>query len=176
VREFGRYVTFMGENVERIPYLQPVEAIGVNGLHAIVIAPVLVRVDMLRKGRTYEVVITRHEPAPTNNGARPRLATQILFRGIHGRLELDLAGKDKTQVGLALPTFLSLAGEPTPIPGKFTAVLKAVTKAVSCDGCSHAHYLIRPLPRAELLSEAAASGASLNGREEPAVETRVASS
>ena len=34
------------------------EAIGVNGLHAVVVAPVLVRVEILRKGTTYELLIT----------------------------------------------------------------------------------------------------------------------
>jgi hypothetical protein len=49
IPDLGRYVTFAGPDGERIAYLHPVESIAVNGLHAVVIAPVLVRVDMLRK-------------------------------------------------------------------------------------------------------------------------------
>ena len=45
------------------------------------------------------------------NGQRPAMETEILFRGIHGRLELDLRGKDKAQAGRVAPTFYSLAGE-----------------------------------------------------------------
>jgi hypothetical protein len=188
VREFGRYVTFLGENGERVPYLQPVEAIGGNGLHAIVIAPVLLRVDMLRKGRTYEAVITRHALAETHNGARPGLGTELLFRGFHGRLELDLAGKDKAQAGSMLPTFLSLAGEPIPIPKKFTSVLKAVTRAVWCLSCTHSHYLIPPRAAAATAVgtrpvEAAASagvdgirGGMGDERAETAVQVRTAAS
>jgi hypothetical protein len=53
--DIGRYVTFVQPDGRPIEYLHPVEAIGVNGLHSIVVAPVLVRLDMLRKGRTYVV-------------------------------------------------------------------------------------------------------------------------
>ena len=58
--DVGRYVSFAGDEGEPLEYLHPVEAIGVNGLHAVVISPAVVRVDMLRKGQTYELLITRH--------------------------------------------------------------------------------------------------------------------
>src|ERR1019366_1029587 len=69
--ELGRYVTFTQEDGQPIEWLHPVEAIGVNALHAVVVAPVLVRVEMLRKGRTYELLITQHRPGATNDGKRP---------------------------------------------------------------------------------------------------------
>ena len=59
VGELRRYVTFTQEDGQPIEWLHPVEAIGVNGLHAVVVAPVLVRVEMLRKGRTSCVNATR---------------------------------------------------------------------------------------------------------------------
>ena len=62
VGDLGRYVTFAREDGQAIECLHPVEAIGVNGLHAVVVAPVLVRIEMLRKERTYELLITRHRP------------------------------------------------------------------------------------------------------------------
>src|SRR5271165_2469239 len=62
VGDLGRYVTFTREDGQPIEWLHPVEAIGVNGLHAVVVTPVLVRVEMLRKGRTYELLITQHRP------------------------------------------------------------------------------------------------------------------
>ena len=73
VGELGRYVTFTREDGQPIEWLHPVEAIGVNGLHAVVVAPVLVRVEMLRTGRTYELLITQHRPGLTNDGKRPPL-------------------------------------------------------------------------------------------------------
>jgi hypothetical protein len=144
VGDIGRYVTFTAEDGEPIDYLHPVETIGVNGIHAVVLAPVLVRVEMLRKGRTYELLISRHAAGKTENGQRPQLQTQVLFRGVHGRLELDLWGKDKAQAGAALPTFYSLAGEEIAIPDLFKPVVCAATKAVNCIGCSHGHYTRAP--------------------------------
>jgi len=142
--DVGRYVTFASDDGQPLEYLHPIEAIGVNGLHAVVISPAMVRVDMLRKGRTYELLITRHLLAATQDGRRPQLETTTLFRGIHGRVELDLCGKDKAQAGNVAPTFYSLAGEAIAIPEKFLPVVRATAKAVNCVGCSHAHYLRKP--------------------------------
>ena len=146
--DVGRYVTFTQAEGQPIEWLHPVEAIGVNGLHAIVVAPVLVRVEMLRTGRTYELLITQHRPGLTNDGKRPPLETGLLFRGIHGRLDLDLSGKDKDKAGTVLPTFYSRAGEEVRIPKRFRQAVRAITAAVHCDGCSHCHY-VRPPQKGE---------------------------
>jgi len=119
IGDVGRYVTFAQEDGQPIEWLHPVGAIGVNGLHSVVLARVLVRIEMLRKGRTYELLITQHRPGKPVDGKPPALETKFLFRGIHGRLELDLSGKDKSRSGSALPTFYSLAGEEVRIPKRF---------------------------------------------------------
>ncbi|HXY04294.1 MAG TPA: hypothetical protein VEI49_12020 [Terriglobales bacterium] len=142
--DLGRYVTFAQEDGRPIEYLHLVEAIGVNGIHAVVIAPMLVRVDTVRKGRTYELLITQHVPGKTDSGRRPQLETTTLFRGFHGRIELDLWGKDKSQAGLVVPTFYSLAGEVMAIPEAFIEVVRASVKGATCCGCSHSHYLLKP--------------------------------
>jgi hypothetical protein len=141
VRELGRYVTFAGDDGRALEYLHPVEAIGFNGIHAVVIAEALVRVDMLRKGQTYELLITRHALGEPRNGNRPQVETTILFRGIHGRIDLDLCGKDKSRAGSIVPTFYSLAGEAVSIPSRFLGVVRAVVRGVNCLRCVHAHYL-----------------------------------
>jgi hypothetical protein len=145
--DVGRYVTFTQADGRPVVYLHPVEAIGVNGLHAVVVAPVLVRVEMLRKGRTYELLITQHRPGVTNDGKRPPLETRLLFRGIHGRLDLDLSEKDKDKAGTVLPTFYSRAGEEVEIPKRFRQAVRAITGAVHCDGCFHCHYVRPPLKK-----------------------------
>jgi len=147
VADVGRYVTFADEEGRPLEHLHPVEAIGLNGLHAVVISKALVRLDILRKGATYETLLTRHWLRTVENGHRPTMETEILFRGIHGRLELDLRGKDKAQAGRVVPTFYSLAGEPVTIPEKFLSVLRAATKAVNCRNCSHTHYSRKPASR-----------------------------
>ena len=141
-------MTFTTEDGQPIECLHAVEAIGVNGVHAVVVAPVLVRVEMLRKGQTYELLITQHRPGATNDGKRPPLETRLLFQGIHGRLDLDLSGKDKNKAGTVLPTFYSRAGEEVGIPKRFRPVVRAITKAVHCDGCFHCHY-VRPPKKVE---------------------------
>ena len=80
VGDLGRYVTFAQPDGHPIGYLHPVEAIGVNGLHAVVIAPALVRVEMLRKERTHELLITQHWPSEPIDGKRPVLESKVLFR------------------------------------------------------------------------------------------------
>jgi hypothetical protein len=159
VGDLGRYVTFTQEDGQPIEWLHPVEAIGVNGSHAVVVAPVLVRVEMLRKGRTYELLITQHRPGAANDGKRPPLETRLLFRGIHGRLDLDLSGKDKDKAGTVLPTFYSRAGEEVRIPKRFRQVVRAITAAVHCNGCFHCHY-VRPPQKEEEQTCAAESVAA----------------
>jgi hypothetical protein len=142
--DVGRYVSFAAEDGQPLEYLHRVETIAVNGLHAVVISGALVRLDMLRKGRTYELLVTRHVLSAVMGGRKPQVEFEILFRGIHGRVELDLSGKDKAQAGSAVPTFYSLAGEPIAIPEKYLPLVRAATKGVNCVSCTHAHYLRKP--------------------------------
>jgi hypothetical protein len=149
VGDVGRYVTFTQADGQPVEWLHPVEAIGVNGLHSVVVAPVLVRVEMLRIGRTYELLITEHRPGATNDGKRPPLETRLLFRGIHGRLDLHLSGKDKIRACTVLPTFYSRAGEEVGIPKRFRQAVRAITGAVHCNGCFHCHYVRPPQKKEE---------------------------
>ena len=142
--DLGHYVTFAREDGRPAESFCPVETIGVNGPHAVVLAPVLVRIEMLRKGSTYELLITQHQPDQVSNGTRPRLEAKILFRGVHGRLDLDSAGKDKAGAGAVLPAFYSRGGEELGIPTRFRSAVRAVTAAVNCPGCSHCHYTKLP--------------------------------
>ena len=61
--DLGAYSSFVGERGETLAWLQRVDSIGVNGVHAIVVAPVLIRLEMLRIERTYDLLITRHSLA-----------------------------------------------------------------------------------------------------------------
>jgi hypothetical protein len=143
--DIGRYVTFAEEGGQPIECLHPVESIGVNGPHAVVVAPTLLRLDMLRKGRTYELLISRHAPRSADSGRRPLLQSEVLFRGVHGRLEADLTPPNKAQAqsSPAFPTFYSLAGEEIPVPPRFEAAVRSLVNATNCSGCSHSHYVAR---------------------------------
>jgi hypothetical protein len=137
VREIGRYVTFCGPEGEPLPYLHPIDAVGVNGVHALVIAPIVVRIELFRSGRTCQLLITRHEPGKGEAGRRPPLENTVLFRGVNGFLQ---SGDGKT----ALPRFWSRSGEEREIPPLFAAAVQAATHGASCLGCSHAHFLAAP--------------------------------
>jgi len=144
VETLGRYVTFCGDQGESLPWLHPLDGIGVNGVHALVIAASLVRVEMFRRGQTYDLSISRIAPGKDNNGKRPPLECTRIFRAEEGFLAADLAKRARSQKEIVIPTFYSRAGESLAIPAQFEAVIKAVVAALSCSRCTHSHYLRAP--------------------------------
>ena len=140
----GRYVTFCGDQGEPLPWLHPLDGIGVNGVHALVIAPSLVRVEMFRRGQTYDLLISRVAPGTAGNGKRPPLECTTIFRAEEGYLAADPGKRARSQKEIVIPTFYSRAGEPMVVPDQFEAVVKAVTAAVLCFRCTHSHYLRAP--------------------------------
>jgi hypothetical protein len=141
IKELGRYVSFCAPNGEPLTYLHPIDAIGVNGVHAVVVAPVLVRIEVLRSRRTWQLLITRHQPATAENGRRPALESSILFRGVNGFLD-ERAPAESGDPDGPLPGFWSRAGEPLETPPIFAEAVRAAARGASCVGCSHAHYLL----------------------------------
>lgn len=146
VKEIGRYVTFCGPEGAPLPYLHPIDAIGVNGLHAVVVAPVLVRIELFRSGRTCQLLVTRHEPGQIEDGRRPPLKNRVLFRGINGFLNDEQLGGESCPTGSLTPRFWSRAGEEREILPVFAAAVQAATVGASCVGCSHNHFLAVPSP------------------------------
>jgi hypothetical protein len=116
VAEVGAYASFVDEQGNALPWLQRVDSIGVNGVHAIVVAPVLIRVQMLRIERTYDLLITRHQLAKSGDSQRPRLESSVLFYGRRGGLEMELWGKDAAFRGTVCPVFYTRAGERVVLP------------------------------------------------------------
>ena len=141
VSEVGAYASFVDEQDYALPWLQRVDSIGVNGVHAIVVAPVLIRVQMLRIERTYDLLITRHHLAKLQDGKRPRLESSILFYGRRGSLEMELWGNDSAFRGTVCPVFYTRSGEDAPLPQEFQHAVTQVTAAVCCLGCRHCHLL-----------------------------------
>jgi hypothetical protein len=146
VKDLGRYVTFCGPEGEPLPYLHPIDAIGVNGVHAVVVAPVLVRIEIFRAGRTCQLLITKHEPGMVEHHRRPPLENRILFRGVNGLVDLELLRTGDDLAGRSVtPEFWSRAGETLGIPAIFAVAVRAATKGANCVGCSHSHYLATPV-------------------------------
>jgi len=145
VKDIGRYVTFCGPDGEPLTYLHPIDAIGVNGVHAVVIAPVLVRIELFRAGRTCQLLITKHQPGKVENGRRPPLENSVLFHGMDGFLDREQFGKEGDLSASAVPRFWSRSGEQREIPPVFATAVRGATTGATCVGCSHKHCLVAPL-------------------------------
>ncbi|MHB8525774.1 MAG: hypothetical protein ACYDD2_06405 [Candidatus Acidiferrales bacterium] len=148
VNEVGRYVTFCGPTGGPLPFLHPIDSIGVNGVHAVVIAPILVRVELFRAARTCHLLITRHEPGEVEDGRRPPLENKVLFRGVDGFLDAEQDHKGTDLSDAAMPRFWSRAGEEREIPVLFAPAVRAATLGSNCCGCSHTHFSVAPVTTA----------------------------
>jgi len=144
IDNLGHYVTFCAEDGTPLAWLHPLDGIGVNGVHALVVAPVLVRVEMFRRGQTYDVLITRFAPGPRSNGRRPPLQATTIYHAWEGYLPVDLVKRQRERRGLEIPMFYSRAGELLPIPNPFEAVVRAATGGANCVACLDSHYLCAP--------------------------------
>ena len=141
VAEIGAYASYVDEQGNALPWLQRVDSIGVNGVHAIVIAPGLIRLQMLRIERTYDLLITRHHLATSRDSQRPHLESSVIFYGRRGGLEMELWGKDVAYRGTVCPVFYTRAGECVVLPNDFQDAAYRITSAVCCVGCRHCHLL-----------------------------------
>ena len=141
VADLGAYCSFVDEAGRPISWLQRVDSIAVNGVHAVVVSPGLVRLHMVRVRRTYDLLITRHVLATSDGAKRPTLQSSILFYGRRGTLEMDLHAKDSGFCGTVCPLFLSRSGEPATIPVLFEDSVLRITAAANCVGCRHSHLL-----------------------------------
>ena len=145
VSDMGRYCAFVDSDGKPVPWLQPLDSLSGNGRHAIVIAPDLVRIEMLRIGRTYELAISKHALANLDGRARPALVTNLLFHGRNGTLALDLWKQNNASLrGSVSPIFYSAGGEQRSFPEKFDEAIRKITGAVGCVGCKHSHVAVPP--------------------------------
>jgi hypothetical protein len=145
IKDIGRYVTYCGLDGESLTYLHPLDAIGVNGVHSVVVSPAFVRVEAFRVGRTWQLLVTQHRPGVVVNGRRPVLDNKPLFRGINGFIESSDSERSIAAADLAVPKFWSRAGERVDIPERFIASVNAAVQGAQCIGCSHSHYLKAPI-------------------------------
>lgn len=141
VPALGAYSSFIGERGEPLPWLQRVDSIAVNGVHAVVVAAVLLRLEMVRIERTYDLLVTRHWLGHLAGGGRPTLESSILFYGRRGSLEMELWGKDAMFCRAVSPNFYNRAGESSAPPTAFQDAVARITAAVCCLGCRHSHLL-----------------------------------
>ena len=141
VQEMGAYCSFVGVTGTPLPWLQKVESVGRNGLHAVVIAPEFIRVQLLRNDQTYQLLITRHGLETVQESSRPVLVNTILFHGINGSLEPHLGPMNPPGDSKQIPIFRRRSGEVFAFPKQFECALRKLSAAVCCLGCKHSHLL-----------------------------------
>src|SRR5437870_2717982 len=107
VADLGAYCSFVDDNGRPISWLQRVDSIAANGVHAVVVSSGLVRLQMVRVRHTYDLLITQHVLVAVQGVKRPTLQSSIVFYGRRGTLEMDLHSKDSGFCGTVRPLFLS---------------------------------------------------------------------
>jgi hypothetical protein len=141
VPQLGHYVGLVDTNGQWLSWLQRIHAVGRNGLHALVVAPQFVRLQMFRTEQTYDLLITEHQLEIPAEGRRPALRNKIIFHGIHGTLALELWRDDSHFSEQVAPAFFTRSGEPQLIPDMFREAVCRITAAACCVGCQHCHLL-----------------------------------
>jgi hypothetical protein len=145
VADMGRYCAFLNTDGSPAQWLQVIDSISGNGRHAIVIAPELVRIEMLRIGHTYELAIMRLWLKTVEGHTRPAIATEPLFRGHQGMLAIDLwNAQNKSLCETVAPFFYTAAGEVLNLPVQFDQAIRKTAAAVACLGCKHTHIAVAP--------------------------------
>lgn len=148
VSDMGRVCAFVAEDGAPLPWLQSLSSIAVNGRHAIFLAESMVRLEMLRNVRTYELAITLHAQTHVPGPKRPEIASKLLFRGRDGVLPFDLWNKEHRALqGKLAPIFYDRAGEVLPLPQRFEEAIRKITAAVCCVGCKHTHVGVPPVTK-----------------------------
>jgi hypothetical protein len=166
VTELGHYVGFCGTEGEPLGWFLKPDSLTVNYDHAIVLAPAIASIEIFRYQHTYELLITRHRIVEGREGMRPKAAREVVFQGWQGQLPLDLITKDKALAGSIAPEFFDRAGEPRPLPAKFVKPVQAITKAVNCVKCSHAHLLIQPESSSSSQTRNSDAMVAVNGKQD----------
>lgn len=142
-RETGHYILFSDERGKALAWLQPMQSILANGLHAVVIAESMTSVEMFRYENTYELLITRHKVVAAA-GVRAQPERRQIFRGNNGYLPLDLTGADAPMKGHIVPEFFTRSGERRDLPAALLAAIRAATAAVNTLNCRQALFAKAP--------------------------------
>jgi hypothetical protein len=145
VADLGRACAYLAPDGSSLSWLQPIDSFAVNGRHAIFLEESLVRMEMFRTVRTYELVISLHTLSLPPGRKRPEISSRLLFRGRDGILPIDLWKEEhRTLRGKMAPTFYNRAGEPMNPPQRFKEAITKMTWAVCCIGCRHTHIGVPP--------------------------------
>jgi hypothetical protein len=90
----------------------------------------MVRIEMLRSARSWELAITLHTLSHIPERVRPQIVSKPLFRGSDGVLSVDLWKDERRGLrGKLAPIFYSRAGEVLPFPPPSEEAIRKITVA-----------------------------------------------
>src|SRR5262245_3510518 len=72
-REVGRYISSFSPDGQRLAWLQKLDRIGANGVHAVVIGLELMSIEMARIDQTYQLLVARHRIGVESPGKKPQV-------------------------------------------------------------------------------------------------------
>lgn len=139
VPRLGAYCAFVDVRGGPPTTVQSVATVTVNGFHAAILSPEVVRVQIFRSEQHCELLLTHHSLVLKEGKVRPTLSNSVLFHGAHGRLEWELWGKDSRLRGMVVANFYSKSGEQVLPPDSFHDAILRTTVGACCVGCRHAH-------------------------------------
>ena len=150
-----------------MPWLQTIDSLAVNGPHAVVIAPVVTRIEMLRIARTYELCITRHRPSQWKPGTVPNFVPKNCFAARMGILLWNSGAKTRISAAVSGRSSSHVPARRSNCPAGFGDAVKAVTSGVTCLNCSHPHYsrLVVQVTRQEGTDEVIAARSDVTNSE-----------
>jgi len=136
IAELGAYCGFVDADGNPLTWSERVDNLAVNGLHATVIAPALVRLEMVRNRLTYELLIIRHSLSNAPQNQRPQLQSSIVF---HGHGSATAVNNDPEWPNKSCPSSYDRSGSASPVPNQFRDSVQRLVAAVWCVGCRHCH-------------------------------------
>jgi hypothetical protein len=127
----GAYCGFVDMNGEPLAWLNRIDTVARNGVHAVVVAEELVRIQMFHSGQTCDLLITRHALTFRPERKRPTLENSIIFYGFQGTLSQEAT----------LPSFHTRAGVELFVPEIFRDAICRTLMGTRCVGCHHCHVM-----------------------------------
>jgi hypothetical protein len=131
----GAYCGFVDMNGDPLVWLSHIDTVARNGIHAVVVAQELVRVQMFRNGQTCDLLVTRHALTFRSERKRPTLENSIIFHGSQGTLSQEST----------LPSFHTRAGVELFVPEIFRDAVGRTITGTRCIGCHHCHVMKPPI-------------------------------
>ncbi len=146
VAEVGAYCSYVAGDGSPLPLRKKLQSmLGWNGKHAFVVAPLMVRIQIVRAGRLCDLLISKHYISK----ADATLINEIIATG-RGLLDSVNEWSISAIQDRSCPRFCDNNGELANIPASFQSAVVKVVCGSCCVGCQHNHLLSIPEQRTEL--------------------------